>query len=109
VAKEDEREQLPEPWESFHKGWQQGGEEALQAYREGRIPQPDFRELEQRVEEVLATLTQEESDVLRQYHGLADGRSRTLEEIAEAKGITPQEAKTIQQRAFQKLKADEQK
>ncbi len=56
------------------------------------------------VREVLATLTERESAILRLRFGLEDGRPKTLEEVGERMGVTRERIRQIQEEALKKLR-----
>ncbi len=55
------------------------------------------------VQQVLSTLTQRESDVIRLYFGL-DGQSLTLEEIGEKFNLTRERVRQIKEKAIRRLR-----
>jgi len=60
--------------------------------------------LRQQIEQVLSTLSDRESSVLRMRYGLDDGRNRSLEEVAKAENVTRERIRQIEKRAISKLK-----
>jgi RNA polymerase primary sigma factor len=56
------------------------------------------------VHEVLATLDERESGILKMRFGLDDGRTKTLEEVGEHFGITRERIRQIQQQALQRMR-----
>ena len=60
--------------------------------------------LKEQLEEVLATLTKREADVLRMRFGLIDGRTRTLEEVGHEFKITRERIRQIEAKALRKLR-----
>ena len=60
--------------------------------------------LREQVKDVLGDLTQREQEVLRLRFGLADGRSRTLEEVGKEFGVTRERIRQIEARALTKLR-----
>lgn len=54
--------------------------------------------------EVFAGLSSRERDVLRLRFGLDDGRQRTLEEVGELFGVTPERMRQIEAKAMRKLR-----
>ncbi len=60
--------------------------------------------LEDSVEDVLAGLSDRESDVLRLRFGLEDGRPRTLEEVGAAFGVTRERVRQIESKTLAKLR-----
>ena len=60
--------------------------------------------LKEQLEEVLATLTKRDADVLRMRFGLIDGRTRTLEEVGHEFKITRERIRQIEAKALRKLR-----
>jgi RNA polymerase primary sigma factor len=60
--------------------------------------------LHEQVEDVLASLTARERRVLQLRFGLADGRSRTLEEVGREFGVTRERIRQIEAKALRKLR-----
>jgi RNA polymerase primary sigma factor len=60
--------------------------------------------LKESVEEALDSLTERERDVLRLRFGLADGRSRTLEEVGKEFNVTRERIRQIEAKALRKLR-----
>jgi RNA polymerase primary sigma factor len=60
--------------------------------------------LHEQVEDVLASLTARERHVLQLRFGLADGRSRTLEEVGREFGVTRERIRQIEAKALRKLR-----
>ena len=60
--------------------------------------------LKDQVEEVLSTLAPREHRVLQLRFGLQDGRSRTLEEVGRAFGVTRERIRQIEVKALRKLR-----
>jgi len=60
--------------------------------------------LEQKIEEILGTLSEREATILRLRFGLADGRSYTLEEVGQAFGLTRERIRQIEDRALRRLR-----
>ena len=58
------------------------------------------------VDEALKVLRDRERIVLRLRFGLADGRSRTLEEIGQELGLTRERIRQIEKKALGKLRLD---
>ncbi|MDO8634621.1 MAG: sigma factor-like helix-turn-helix DNA-binding protein, partial [Dehalococcoidia bacterium] len=54
--------------------------------------------------EVLATLNDREQKVLRLRFGLADGRSRTLEEVGKEFSVTRERIRQIEAKALRRLR-----
>jgi RNA polymerase primary sigma factor len=63
-----------------------------------------YQLLREQVEEVLATLSLRERRVLQLRFGLADGRSRTLEEVGREFGVTRERIRQIEAKALRKLR-----
>jgi RNA polymerase primary sigma factor len=63
------------------------------------------RALTELVEDLLERLTERERAVLSLRYGLADGRSRTLEEVGKAFQLTRERIRQIEARALSKLRA----
>jgi RNA polymerase primary sigma factor len=64
----------------------------------------DKEKMQQDISEILETLNERESDILRLYFGLEDGEGKTLEEIGEHLGITRERVRQIKETAIQKLR-----
>lgn len=62
-------------------------------------------ELKEIIQEALTTLSEREARVISLRFGLDDGRSRTLEEIANVFGVTRERIRQIEEKAKRKLKA----
>ncbi len=60
--------------------------------------------LKEQLDEVLATLTDREANVLRLRFGLIDGRSRTLEEVGAQFNVTRERIRQIEAKALRKLR-----
>ncbi len=60
--------------------------------------------LREQVQEVLDTLTDRESRVLKLRFGLEDGRTRTLEEVGREFGVTRERIRQIEAKAIRKLR-----
>ena len=60
--------------------------------------------LKEQVDDVLYTLTDREARVLQLRFGLEDGRSRTLEEVGRAFGVTRERIRQIEAKALRKLR-----
>ena len=63
-----------------------------------------FTMLQEQLEEVLSTLSERESKVLRLRFGLDDGRARTLEEVGKEFNVTRERIRQIEAKALRKLK-----
>jgi RNA polymerase sigma factor, sigma-70 family len=59
--------------------------------------------LKEQLNSALETLTTREMDVLRLRYGLADGRTRTLEEVGKVFGVTRERIRQIESKALRKL------
>ncbi|MBQ4505708.1 MAG: RNA polymerase sigma factor RpoD [Firmicutes bacterium] len=72
------------------------------------IPSPAdaaaFSMLREQLNEVLATLTDREQEVLRLRFGLDDGRQRTLEEVGQVFNVTRERIRQIEAKALRKLR-----
>ena len=60
--------------------------------------------LKEQLEDVLDTLTDREESVLRLRFGLDDGRTRTLEQVGKAFGVTRERIRQIEAKALRKLR-----
>ncbi len=63
-----------------------------------------YQLLREQVDTVLDTLTNREQKVLRLRFGLADGQSRTLEEVGREFGVTRERIRQIEAKALRKLR-----
>ena len=63
-----------------------------------------FTMLREQIDEVLATLTPREAQVLRLRFGLEDGKTRTLEEVGKVFNITRERIRQIEAKALRKLR-----
>ena len=63
-----------------------------------------FSMLRDQLNEVLATLTEREQEVLRLRFGLDDGRQRTLEEVGQQFNVTRERIRQIEAKALRKLR-----
>ena len=63
-----------------------------------------FTMLQEQLEEVLSTLSERESKVLRLRFGLDDGRARTLEEVGREFNVTRERIRQIEAKALRKLR-----
>ena len=60
--------------------------------------------LSEALTEILGTLTEREADVLRMRFGMYDGRTHTLEEVAQIFGVTRERIRQIENKAIRKLR-----
>ena len=60
--------------------------------------------LQQRIGEVLNTLTEREQQVLRMRFGLDDGEAHTLEDVGKVFGVTRERIRQIEAKALRKLR-----
>jgi RNA polymerase primary sigma factor len=60
--------------------------------------------LKEQMDDVLGTLSERERQVLAMRFGLEDGRSRTLEEVGKAFGVTRERIRQIEAKALRKLR-----
>jgi RNA polymerase primary sigma factor len=60
--------------------------------------------LEQKVHEVLGTLSPREARILRLRFGLENGRAYTLEEVGEKFGLTRERIRQIEGKALRRLR-----
>jgi RNA polymerase primary sigma factor len=60
--------------------------------------------LKEQMDDVLGTLSERERQVLAMRFGLDDGRSRTLEEVGKAFGVTRERIRQIEAKALRKLR-----
>lgn len=60
--------------------------------------------LQERIEELLTTLTPREARILRLRFGLQNGRSYTLEEVGQKFGLTRERIRQIEGRALRRLR-----
>lgn len=71
-------------------------------------PLPDeliiTKELSEKIEFVLKTLTDREANIIRLRFGLIDGQSRTLEQIGQMLGVTRERIRQIESKALRRLR-----
>ena len=60
--------------------------------------------LQEKLEDVLATLTPREARILRLRYGLQDGESRTLKEVGEMFGLSRERIRQLEKEALRKLR-----
>jgi RNA polymerase primary sigma factor len=60
--------------------------------------------LKEQMDDVLGTLSERERQVLAMRFGLEDGRTRTLEEVGKAFGVTRERIRQIEAKALRKLR-----
>jgi RNA polymerase primary sigma factor len=65
------------------------------------------RNLKEKIEETLSTLTQREQRIIRLRFGIGETSDHTLEEVGKALNITRERVRQIESRALKKLKWDE--
>ena len=63
-----------------------------------------FTLLKEQLDDLLATLTPREKNVLRLRYGLEDGRERTLEEVGKSFNVTRERIRQIEAQALRKLR-----
>jgi RNA polymerase primary sigma factor len=64
----------------------------------------DQNELLERIDEVLASLSEREAQVIRLRFGIDDGYARTLDQIGRAFGVSRERIRQIEERALNKLR-----
>lgn len=84
------------------------GDTALQSVLEDvQAPQPYEtlvrRELDQAIDQLMATLSPRQQQVLRMHFGMEDGRCYSLEEIGKRLGVSKERARQIERQAMDKL------
>jgi RNA polymerase sigma factor (sigma-70 family) len=74
----------------------------------GAAPDPDalLAQLQERLAQVLDTLTEREQDVLRLRFGMGGGEPHTLEETAQVFGVTRERVHQIERKILRKLLGD---
>ena len=60
--------------------------------------------IKEQIDEVLATLSPREQEVLKIRFGLVDGQSRTLKAIGQSFHVTPERIRQIEAKALRKLR-----
>ena len=60
--------------------------------------------LKEQVQSILGSLSKREREVLEMRSGLTDGQARTLEEVAQALGVTRERVRQIETKALRKLR-----
>ena len=84
---------------------------ALPIYRD--LPSPDEAAaghlLHEQIEEMLATLSSREREVLHYRFGLEDGHSYTLEEVGRKFNVTRERIRQIEAKALRKLRQPSRK
>jgi len=71
---------------------------------ENPMEEAGFSMLKERITEVLDSLTEREREVLEQRFGLADGYSRTLEEVGKQFNVTRERIRQIEAKALRKMR-----
>ena len=94
---------------SLDKPIEEDGDSLLRDFIEDtNTPDPaeaaSFMLLKEQLEEVLATLTQRERNVLSLRFGLEDGHERTLEEVGKKFNVTRERIRQIEAKALRKLR-----
>ena len=84
------------------------GDNALQSILEDvQAPQPYEElvrgELDQAIDQLMATLSQRQQQVLRLHFGMEDGKCYSLEEIGKRLGVSKERARQIERQAMDKL------
>jgi RNA polymerase primary sigma factor len=87
----------------------EGDDDALQEFLSDPDPDgpgelADQRMLKTRIDEVLRRLPARDREVIELRFGLRDGRQRTLDEVAQAFGITRERIRQIERRGLDKLR-----
>ena len=80
------------------------GEFLVDAMEESAADVAEKSMIRDRIDEVLNTLEGRERDVIALRYGLTDGRTHTLEEVAEAFQLTRERIRQIEQTSLKKLK-----
>jgi len=70
----------------------------------GTVAPTFLRLLQEKLEDVLSTLTPREARILRLRFGLQNGRSYTLEEVGKKFGLTRERIRQIEGQALRKLR-----
>ena len=64
----------------------------------------EHEEMRHAISSCLAVLDERESEIVRAYFGLGDGRPMTLEEIGDAMGVTRERVRQLRNRALEKMR-----
>tara|TARA_B110000263_G_scaffold146668_1_gene127212 strand:- start:2384 stop:2764 length:381 start_codon:yes stop_codon:yes gene_type:complete len=87
----------------------EGGDSSLEDFLEDpSMPSPEdgaiSQALKSQIEEMLDTLTDRESRVLRLRFGMVEGRPHTLEEVGKEFGVTRERIRQIEVKALHKMR-----
>jgi RNA polymerase primary sigma factor len=99
---------------SLHGAVGEDGDDALASLlssgeAQGPGEAADRELLKERIDQVLCSLDARDREVLELRFGLRDGRSRTLDEVAEVFGITRERVRQIESRGLGKLRQPERR